>query len=115
VVFAASRVITIDRSFDRAGRASGVTSAVVVRRRLRLSLARLLAFPARWCSVLISAALVVEAVFSVPGVGMLAQASVASGHRRSAEGAVLLAALLVPAALVVMALGRLAIDPRQRR
>jgi peptide/nickel transport system permease protein len=115
VMFAASPVAAGGRSFDRAGQAVGLTTAVVVRRRVRLCATNLLAFPASRCAALVSGALVVEVVFLIPGVGSLARASLASGHHGPVQGAALLAALLVPEVLLVLALGRLALDPRQRR
>jgi peptide/nickel transport system permease protein len=104
-----------ERDYLIAARARGVPERTVVwRHAARAAAAPALRAVGFELGALIGAAVVVEAAFSIPGVGMLVYESIRRGDLVTVEGTVLLAGLFMVLVNVALDVVRGFVDPRTR-
>jgi peptide/nickel transport system permease protein len=104
-----------ERDYLIAARARGVPERTVVwRHAARAAAAPALRAVGFELGALIGAAVVVEAAFSIPGVGMLVYESIRRGDLVTVEGTVLLAGLFMVLVNVALDVVRRFVDPRTR-
>ncbi len=101
--------------FILAARARGISSRrLLLRHALRARAAPLLTIIAVDVGYFIGAALIVEVVFDLPGVGQYALQAVQSGDLPAIEGTVLLSAIAVVVSSLLVDLAYVVLDPRVR-
>ncbi|HEX3801878.1 MAG TPA: ABC transporter permease [Solirubrobacteraceae bacterium] len=104
-----------ERDYLIAARARGVPERTVVwRHAARAAAAPLLRAVGLELGALIGAAVVVEAAFSIPGVGMLVYESIRRGDLVTVEGTVVLAGLFMVLVNMAVDVVRGVVDPRTR-
>jgi peptide/nickel transport system permease protein len=104
-----------ERDYLVAARARGVPERTVVwRHAARAAAAPLLRAVGFELGALMGAAVVVEAAFSIPGVGMLVYESIRRGDLVTVEGTVVLAGLFIVLVTVALDIVRGFVDPRTR-
>lgn len=106
----------LQSEFARSARARGVGEFdVVTRHALRHALVPVVHVTALQAGVVVSGAVVVEKIFSWPGLGMLLQESLRKGDLPVVEGVVVVAAAAIAASGLVADLAAGLVDPRLRR
>ena len=105
----------LQSDFARSARARGANEFVVVTRHaLRHALVPVVHVTALQAGVVVSGAVVVEKIFSWPGLGMLLQESLRKGDLPVVEGVVVVAAAAIAASGLVADLAAGLVDPRLR-
>jgi peptide/nickel transport system permease protein len=111
----ASMIETLSQDFVRAARARGLReSHVVLRHALRHALVPVATLAGLSLPALVGGALVVETIFSWPGMGRLAMLAVATRDYPVILGTTALSAVLVVAGSLLADVANWCLDPRQR-
>lgn len=110
-----SMLEVLDAEFVKLARVKGVAERVVVwRHALRNALIPVVTFAGMYFSILVTNAIVVEVIFSWPGIGRLAYDSIVSRDYSVIQGVVLTAAAIVVAVNLLIDLFLACLDPRIR-
>jgi peptide/nickel transport system permease protein len=109
-----SLIETMDEDYIRTARAKGLTERAVVRQGVRASINPLVTLVGLEIGTLLGGALLVEAVFNIPGVGRLAYSAIIQSDFSVVQGTVLLAAMFIIVANIVVDIAYAYLDPRVR-
>jgi peptide/nickel transport system permease protein len=109
-----SLIEAMDEDYIRTARAKGLSERGVVRQGVRSSVNPIVTLFGLEIGTLLGGALLVEAVFDIPGVGLLAYHSILQSDFAVIQGTVLLAAMFIIVANIVVDVGYAYLDPRVR-
>jgi ABC-type dipeptide/oligopeptide/nickel transport system permease component len=101
-------------SYTRVARVTGLRERTIMRRALRSALTALVPRLGLGLGALLSAVVLTEVVFKLPGIGRLAYDGLAAGDSAVVQGTVLFATCLIVIAWTVVAIVRVLLDPRVR-
>jgi peptide/nickel transport system permease protein len=104
----------MDEDYIRTARAKGLPEKQVVKQGVRASINPVVTLMGLEMGILLGGAVIVEAVFNIPGVGLLAYHSIANADFAVIEGTVLLAAMFIIIANIVVDIVYAYLDPRVR-
>jgi len=109
-----SLIEVMDEDYIRTARAKGLAERQVVRQGVRSSINPITTLLGLEIGTLLGGALLVEVVFNIPGVGLLAYHAVIQSDFSVVQGTVLLAAMFIIIANIVVDVGYAYLDPRVR-
>ncbi len=109
-----SLIEVMDEDYIRTARAKGLPEHDVVRQGVRSSINPITTLLGLEIGTLLGGALLVEVVFNIPGVGLLAYHAVIQSDFSVVQGTVLLAAMFIIVANIVVDVGYAYLDPRVR-
>jgi peptide/nickel transport system permease protein len=109
-----SLIEAMDEDCIRTARAKGLTERRVVRQGVRASINPIFTLLALEVGTLLGGAVLVEKVFNIPGVGLLAYNAIGQSDLSVIQGTVLLAAMFIIVANIVVDIGYAYLDPRVR-
>ena len=109
-----SLIEVMDEDYIRTARAKGLAERQVVRQGVRSSINPITTLLGLEIGTLLGGALLVEVVFNIPGVGLLAYHAVIQSDFSVVQGTVLLAAMFIIVANIVVDIGYAYLDPRVR-
>jgi peptide/nickel transport system permease protein len=109
-----SLIEAMDEDYIRTARAKGLRERDVVRQGVRSSINPITTLLGLEIGTLLGGALLVEVVFNIPGVGLLAYHAVIQSDFSVVQGTVLLAAMFIIVANIVVDIGYAYLDPRVR-
>ena len=107
-----SLIETMDEDYIRTARAKGLTERRVVRQGVRSSINPIVTLLSLEIGVLLGGAVLVETVFNIPGVGLLAYHSIIQSDFNVVQGTVLLASMFIIIANIVADIAYAYLDPR---
>jgi peptide/nickel transport system permease protein len=109
-----SLIEAMDEDYIRTARAKGLEERLVVRQGVRSSINPIVTLLGLEIGTLLGGALLVETVFNIPGVGLLAYHAIIQADFSVIQGTVLLAAMFIIVANIVVDIGYAYLDPRVR-
>jgi peptide/nickel transport system permease protein len=109
-----SLIETMDEDYIRTARAKGLEERLVVGQGVRSSINPIVTLLGLEIGTLLGGALLVETVFNIPGVGLLAYHAIIQADFSVIQGTVLLAAMFIIVANIVVDIGYAYLDPRVR-
>jgi peptide/nickel transport system permease protein len=109
-----SMIETMDEDYIRTARAKGLTERRVIRQGVRSSINPIVTLLALEVGVLLGGAVLIEYVFNIPGVGLLAYHSIVQSDFEVIQGTVLLASMFIILANIAADIGYAYLDPRVR-
>jgi peptide/nickel transport system permease protein len=109
-----SMIETMEEDYIRTARAKGLRERFVIRQGIRASINPIVTLLALEVGVLLGGAVLVEFVFNIPGVGLLAYHSIVQSDFEVIQGTVLLASMFIILANIVADIGYAYLDPRVR-
>ncbi len=109
-----SLIEAMDEDYIRTARAKGLAERSVVRQGVRSSINPISTLLGLEIGTLLGGALLVEAVFNIPGVGLLAYHAIIQSDFSVIQGTVLLAAMFIIVANIIVDIGYAYLDPRVR-
>jgi peptide/nickel transport system permease protein len=109
-----SLIETMDEDYIRTARAKGLTDRRVLKQGVRSSINPIVTLLALEVGVLLGGAVLIETVFNIPGVGLLAYQSIVHSDFEVIQGTVLLASMFIIVANIVADIGYAYLDPRVR-
>ncbi|HEX9482670.1 MAG TPA: ABC transporter permease [Solirubrobacteraceae bacterium] len=109
-----SMIETMDEDYIRTARAKGLRERAVVRQGVRSSINPIVTLLALEIGVLLGGAVLIEYVFNIPGVGLLAYHSIVQSDFEVIQGTVLLASMFIILANIAADIGYAYLDPRVR-
>jgi len=109
-----SLIEAMDEDYIRTARAKGLNERAVVRQGVRSSINPIVTLFGLEIGTLLGGALLVEVVFNIPGVGLLAYHAIIQADFSLIQGTVLLAAMFIIVANIVVDIGYAYLDPRVR-
>jgi peptide/nickel transport system permease protein len=109
-----SLIDTMNEDYIRTARAKGLPEWRVVRQGVRSSINPIVTLLPLEIGVLLGGAVLVEAVFNIPGVGLLAYHAICESDFSVIQGTVLLAAMFIILANIVVDILYAYLDPRVR-
>ncbi len=109
-----SMIEAMDEDYIRTARAKGLRERLVVRQGVRASINPIITLLALEVGVLLGGAVLIEYVFNIPGVGLLAYHSIVQSDFEVIQGTVLLASMFIIVANIVADIGYAYLDPRVR-
>jgi peptide/nickel transport system permease protein len=109
-----SLIDTMNEDYIRTARAKGLREWRVVRQGVRSSINPIVTLLPLEIGVLLGGAVLVEAVFNIPGVGLLAYHAIGESDFSVIQGTVLLAAMFIILANIVVDILYAYLDPRVR-
>ncbi len=104
----------MDEDYIRTARAKGLPERQVLRQSVRSSINPIVTLLGLEIGILLGGAVLVEKVFNIPGVGLLAYQSIINADFSVIEGTVLLAAMFIIVANIVVDILYAYLDPRVR-
>jgi len=104
----------MDEDYIRTARAKGLPERKVLRQSVRSSINPIVTLLGLEIGILLGGAVLVEKVFNIPGVGLLAYQSIINADFSVIEGTVLLAAMFIIVANIVVDILYAYLDPRVR-
>jgi peptide/nickel transport system permease protein len=105
----------MQEDYIRTARAKGLSERrVVLRHGVRAAINPILTILALDIATLLGGAILVEVVFNIPGIGLLAYAAIRHSDLLIVQGTVLLGALFVVVANIVVDIAYAYLDPRVR-
>jgi peptide/nickel transport system permease protein len=113
-VMRGSLIETMGEDYIRTARAKGLGERRVVRQGVRSAINPIVTLSGLEIGTLLGGALLVEKVFDIPGVGLLAYESITKADFSVIQGTVLLAAMFIIVANIVVDIGYAYLDPRVR-
>ncbi|MGD1055800.1 MAG: ABC transporter permease [Solirubrobacteraceae bacterium] len=105
---------TMREDYIRTARAKGLRESAVVRQGVRSAINPIVTLFGLEVGVLLGGAILVEAVFNIPGIGRLAYQSIQSSDFPVIQGTVLLASSFIIVANIVVDIAYAYLDPRVR-
>ncbi|MCW3019294.1 MAG: binding-protein-dependent transport system inner rane component [Solirubrobacterales bacterium] len=105
---------TMKEDYIRTARAKGLSEKAVVRQGVRSAINPIVTLFGLEVGMLLGGAILVEAVFNIPGIGRLAYQSIQSSDFPVIQGTVLLASLFIIVANIVVDVAYAYLDPRVR-
>jgi peptide/nickel transport system permease protein len=105
---------TMGEDYIRTARAKGLRERRVIRQGVRSSINPIVTLLALEIGVLLGGAVLVEEVFNIPGIGLLAYHSIVESDFEVIQGTVLLASMFIILANIVADIGYAYLDPRVR-
>jgi peptide/nickel transport system permease protein len=105
---------TMGEDYIRTARAKGLRERRVIRQGVRSSINPIVTLLALEIGVLLGGAVLIEYVFNIPGIGLLAYHSIVQSDFEVIEGTVLLASMFIILANIVADIGYAYLDPRVR-
>jgi peptide/nickel transport system permease protein len=109
-----SMIETMDEDYIRTARAKGLRERLVIRQGVRSSINPIVTLLALEVGVLLGGAVLIEYVFNIPGVGLLAYHSIVQSDFEVIQGTVLLASMFIILANLAADIGYAYLDPRVR-
>jgi len=109
-----SMIETMDEDYIRTARAKGLRERFVIRQGIRSSINPIITLLALEVGVLLGGAVLIEYVFNIPGVGLLAYHSIVESDFPVIQGTVLLASMFIILANLLADIGYAYLDPRVR-
>ncbi len=109
-----SLIETMGEDYIRTARAKGLRERRVIRQGVRSSINPIVTLLALEIGVLLGGAVLIEYVFNIPGIGLLAYHSIVQSDFEVIQGTVLLAAMFIILANIVADIGYAYLDPRVR-
>ncbi len=109
-----SLIEVMGEDYIRTARAKGLGERRVTRQGVRASINPIVTLLALETGALLGGAVVVETVFNIPGVGLLAYQSITHSDFAVVQGTVLLAAMFIIVANIVVDIAYAYLDPRVR-
>jgi peptide/nickel transport system permease protein len=109
-----SMIETMDEDYIRTARAKGLRERRVIRQGVRSSINPIVTLLALEIGVLLGGAVLIEYVFNIPGVGLLAYHSIVQSDFEVIQGTVLLASMFIILANIAADIGYAYLDPRVR-
>jgi|SRR5271166_977086 len=109
-----SLIEVMGEDYIRTARAKGLEERRVTRQGVRASINPIVTLLALETGALLGGAVVVETVFNIPGVGLLAYQSITHSDFAVVQGTVLLAAMFIIVANIVVDIAYAYLDPRVR-
>jgi peptide/nickel transport system permease protein len=109
-----SMIETMDEDYIRTARAKGLPERRVIRQGVRSSINPIVTLLALEVGVLLGGAVLIEYVFNIPGVGLLAYHSIVQSDFEVIQGTVLLASMFIILANIAADIGYAYLDPRVR-
>ncbi len=109
-----SMIETMEEDYIRTARAKGLRERFVIRQGIRSSINPIVTLLALEVGVLLGGAVLIEYVFNIPGVGLLAYHSIVQSDFEVIQGTVLLASMFIIIANIVADIGYAYLDPRVR-
>jgi peptide/nickel transport system permease protein len=109
-----SLIETMDEDYIRTARAKGLPERSVTRQGVRSSINPIVTLLGLEIGTLLGGALLVETVFNIPGVGLLAYHAIIQADFSVIQGTVLLAAMFIIVANIVVDIAYAYLDPRVR-
>jgi len=109
-----SMIETMDEDYIRTARAKGLRDHAVTRQGVRSSINPIVTLLALEVGVLLGGAVLIEYVFNIPGVGLLAYHSIVQSDFEVIQGTVLLASMFIIVANIAADIGYAYLDPRVR-
>jgi peptide/nickel transport system permease protein len=109
-----SMIETMDEDYIRTARAKGLRERAVIRQGVRSSINPIVTLLALEVGVLLGGAVLIEYVFNIPGVGLLAYHSIVQSDFEVIQGTVLLASMFIILANIAADIGYAYLDPRVR-
>jgi peptide/nickel transport system permease protein len=109
-----SLIDTMGEDYIRTARAKGLRERRVIRQGVRSSVNPIVTLLPLEVGVLLGGAVLVEAVFNIPGVGLLAYHSIGESDFSVVQGTVLLAAMFIILSNIVVDILYAYLDPRVR-
>ncbi len=109
-----SMIETMDEDYIRTARAKGLPEPLVVRQGVRASINPIVTLLALEVGVLLGGAVLIEYVFNIPGVGLLAYHAIVQSDFEVIQGTVLLASMFIIIANIAADIGYAYLDPRVR-
>jgi peptide/nickel transport system permease protein len=109
-----SLIEAMGEDFIRTARAKGLSERRVARQGVRASINPIFTLLALEVGSLLGGAVLVEKVFDIPGVGLLAFNAIGQSDLSVIQGTVLLAAMFIIVANIVVDIGYAYLDPRVR-
>jgi peptide/nickel transport system permease protein len=107
-----SLIETMDEDYIRTARAKGLPERQVVRQGVRSSINPIVTLLSLEIGVLLGGAVLVESVFNIPGVGLLAYHSIIQSDFNVIQGTVLLASMFIILANIAADIAYAYLDPR---
>jgi len=107
-----SLIEVMDEDYIRTARAKGLREPQVVRQGVRSSINPIVTLLSLEIGVLLGGAVLVEAVFNIPGVGLLAYHSIIQSDFNVIQGTVLLASMFIILANIAADIAYAYLDPR---
>jgi peptide/nickel transport system permease protein len=104
----------MDEDYIRTARAKGLPEKEVVKQGVRASINPVVTLMGLEMGILLGGAVLIETVFNIPGVGLLAYHSIVNADFSVIEGTVLLAAMFIIIANIVVDIAYAYLDPRVR-
>ena len=104
----------MSEDYIRTARAKGLRERRVIRQGVRASINPIVTLLALEIGVLLGGAVLIEYVFNIPGIGLLAYHSIVQSDFEVIEGTVLLASMFIILANIVADIGYAYLDPRVR-
>jgi peptide/nickel transport system permease protein len=104
----------MDEDYIRTARAKGLPEKQVVKQGVRASVNPVVTLMGLEMGLLLGGAVIIETVFNIPGVGLLAYHSIVNADFAVIEGTVLLAAMFIIIANIVVDIVYAYLDPRVR-
>jgi peptide/nickel transport system permease protein len=105
---------TMGEDYIRTARAKGLRERLVIRQGVRASINPIITLLALEIGVLLGGAVLIEYVFNIPGIGLLAYHSIVQSDFEVIQGTVLLASMFIILANIVADIGYAYLDPRVR-
>jgi len=109
-----SMIETMDEDYIRTARAKGLRERAVTKQGVRSSINPIVTLLALEVGVLLGGAVLIEYVFNIPGVGLLAYHSIVQSDFEVIQGTVLLASMFIIVANIAADIGYAYLDPRVR-
>ncbi len=109
-----SLIETMKEDYIRTARAKGLAEHRVIRQGVRSSINPIVTLLALELGVLLGGAVLIEYVFNIPGVGLLAYHSIVESDFEVIQGTVLLASMFIIVANIVADIAYAYLDPRVR-
>jgi peptide/nickel transport system permease protein len=105
---------TMEEDYIRTARAKGLRERAVVRQGVRAAINPIVTLFGLEVGVLLGGAILVEAVFNIPGIGELNYKAIQSSDFPVTQGTVLLAAMFIIVANIIVDVAYAYLDPRVR-
>jgi peptide/nickel transport system permease protein len=109
-----SMIETMDEDYIRTARAKGLPERRVIRQGVRSSINPIVTLLALEIGVLLGGAVLIEYIFNIPGVGLLAYHSIVQSDFEVIQGTVLLASMFIILANIAADIAYAYLDPRVR-